>query len=325
MTRKAVLLHMLLLSTLPAFSVSQDIPKDHCDEEDESAVLLLQHRSSISKKPIDVSASAGLSAVGRALNENVAEALSDEEWSCFTEVYTKLSEENDECKGQCGSSVMTSLNSTQILRYIDHVRKPHVTSVCETGFDTGKSAALWLCVNLNLTLYSFDLEFPNKSLEAITTKFGERFVYYEGDSMETLKRFAAQPEPPSCDVMIMDGGHYDPVPESDLMNFAKIAAKAPEIKHKVLVDEVFYLNGPDDACCPDVTKLVQNMTDLGAFDSNSSRCFSRNTNEWGEIVSDSRAFEVTTEGLQEMKYVESLYGGFCELVFTKEFLASVLS
>merc|ERR1719321_1245023 len=118
------------------------------------------------------------------------------------------------------------------------------------------------------------------------------------------------------------------------MNFANIAAKVPEIKHYILVDEVFFLNGPTiegvkvDACCPDVTTLIKNMTDLGAFDSSCSRCFSRNVGGLGNIVSDSRAFEVTTEGLQEMQYTidtENLYGGFCEVVFTQEFLASVLS
>merc|ERR1719198_925322 len=118
------------------------------------------------------------------------------------------------------------------------------------------------------------------------------------------------------------------------MNFAKIATKAPGIEHTLFVDEVFYsissvLGHPvaseetGEECCPDVTELIVNKTIEGAFDSNSSWCFSRDANHNGKVVTETKAFEVTPSGLQAMSSAEAELGGWCELVFAQNFLASV--
>merc|ERR1719161_3121993 len=167
--------------------------------------------------------------------------LSEAEALCLSDIFPQLlaAEKNSKCKqlaheeneNQCGSQVNLEkiYHSNQMQAYVQYARKTSTRTVCETGFYLGQSAALWLCLNRNATLYSFDLEFPSESLQVIKAAFGERFIPIEGDSQTTLAEFAAQPEAPSCDIMSMDGGHYDPVPRSDLMNFAAIAARSLEI------------------------------------------------------------------------------------------------
>jgi hypothetical protein len=165
-----------------------------------------------------------------------------------------------------------------------------------------------LCANPNATLYSFDIEFPQQSLASIQRKFGEGFIHIKGDSTRTLTQFAAQREPPTCDLMIVDGGHYDPVPASDLANFARLAAKSQGKPHTVIIDEIFKKTN-------DMTDALVEGVHSNMFDASGSRCIQRETN---------RSFPLNSPAFVDMKDGSSPLW-WCELVFAKEILAALTS
>lgn len=245
--------------------------------------------------------------------------------SCITKAQKMLSSDNSKCWMDCGTQLSpAAINLTackaggkngcpfQMESYIALARDPSVKTICETGFWLGHSSALWLCANPNATLYSFDLEFPNSSLSTIQARFGERFVHLKGDSMKTLTKFAQQTQPPECDLMIMDGGHFDPLPKSDLKNFATISRKSKQKRRTLVVDEIFfdwqrYVIGSyeEPSCCQDMTDNFLAAWHKNMFDNERSKCSSYD----GQTV-----VNLTPAGMH-MFNLTFPYGGWCELVF----------
>jgi len=203
--------------------------------------------------------------------------------------------------------------TSQMRSYVALANDSSVKAICETGFFTGESSALWLCTNPYATLYSFDIMFPPDSLLAIKSRFGERFVAFKGDTLQTLTEFAAQDQPPSCDLMIMDGGHYGPTPGSDLRNFAMIASKHLDRKHTLIVDEVFWEDKQisDETGTQTVTLAVLDAWHAGMFFDDHSACYSY------EPFS-TNVFQLTAAGVREMNSTYPL-GGWCELIFSRRY------
>merc|ERR1719491_259370 len=131
---------------------------------------------------------------------------------------------------------------------MDVVRQPWVKTVCETGFNAGHSAMLWLNSNPDVRLFSFDLGSYPYSLPAagfMQKEFPERFTFVQGDSSLTLPAFRIANPHVTCDVSVVDGGHTQPYVSYDILNFWHMT---PGPQNIVIMDDTpcgaFWCTGP---------------------------------------------------------------------------------
>ena len=117
-------------------------------------------------------------------------------------------------------------NPEETAVYYNIAKLDQIQTVCETGFNYGESAFLWLISKPNLKLYSFDLgnhPYAKKAAEYITEHFPGRFSITWGNSINTLPTFVSENSGVSCDLMVIDGGHFYAAALSDFENFAKMS------------------------------------------------------------------------------------------------------
>lgn len=150
------------------------------------------------------------------------------------------------------------------------VAAPHVRSVCETGFNFGFSAAVWLMANAEARVLSFDLLEPSapwkrRSLARLHALFGaERLRVVAGDSGETVDAFVAQQRANlTCDVVHVDGDHRGDAPLRDLHAMRRLSHAGT----LVLVDDVgtcAYCRDPQAAW--DAAKAARAVHELRCFE-----------------------------------------------------------
>jgi len=84
---------------------------------------------------------------------------------------------------------------------------PDIRTVCETGFNAGHSAALWLTANAAAHVHSFDLFGPRASgtrtAALLQSRFPGRLTVHKGDSVRTVPIATLPP----CDLVHVDGRH----------------------------------------------------------------------------------------------------------------------
>jgi len=119
-------------------------------------------------------------------------------------------------------------HSAQVQMEVIHLRnliltmRSRGTVVCETGFNAGHSAAIWLEQPSQARLLSFDLgaePYSESARAFVRTMYPGRLTYFKGDTTKTLPRFASRVESgdePPCDLWYIDGGHQGKVPASDI-------------------------------------------------------------------------------------------------------------
>jgi hypothetical protein len=110
--------------------------------------------------------------------------------------------------------------------------RSNITTICETGFNAGHSAIVWLFSNPNATLHSFDMgvmPYSEKCVDLVRSLFGERFVYHKGNSRELLT--PSNMNGAVCDLLSVDGDHSDPY--SDI----RLGKKVSRPGTLVLVDD----------------------------------------------------------------------------------------
>lgn len=126
----------------------------------------------------------------------------------------------------------------QIHAYIDEFRRVDPDVVCETGFNGGHSALLWIALKSSAKVVSFDI------CSDVRCRVGIQYIkkHYpsadvtiiEGDSRKTVPTFALRHPTFECDLIVVDGGHIGNVPFEDLKNLARLAKRTTT----VLIDDV---------------------------------------------------------------------------------------
>jgi len=104
--------------------------------------------------------------------------------------------------------------------------RPHVRSICETGFNLGHSSFNFLTANRHAVVHSFDIglhQYARKMARFLRGRFADRLFIHFGDSTRTLSAFSQKNPNHRCDLIYVDGGHTYPVAMSDLLNFAAMA------------------------------------------------------------------------------------------------------
>ena len=115
---------------------------------------------------------------------------------------------------------------------------------CETGFNAGHSSFNFLTARRDVNVHSFDLGFHryvSPMASFLRRKFPGRLTVELGDSREAVPRYfklntASRPttSAPSCDLMLIDGGHVFDVVLSDIYNFARVASRPHNV---IIVDD----------------------------------------------------------------------------------------
>lgn len=135
-------------------------------------------------------------------------------------------------------------NPYQTYRYIEAIRhiiqqKQQQTqyevrvNVCETGFNGGHSAMLFLSFldlenGIKVHYYGWDLKEVGSSLptaEKMEREFGDHFHIVWGDSKKTLKNANETMSGQKCDLIVVDGEHSRNGVVNDLQNLLVVAEK----------------------------------------------------------------------------------------------------
>lgn len=133
---------------------------------------------------------------------------------------------------------------TQIHYYARAASQNWVRNICEVGYGVGHSTLLYLTVNRQAKLYSFDWFSPelekmvtglapsnsrrdgkNPSIEYIVSKKNliNRFHMVRGDSNNTIPMFTKRETTLKCDLISIDGSHISPQPYFDILHFRPLA------------------------------------------------------------------------------------------------------
>jgi len=104
-------------------------------------------------------------------------------------------------------------------------------NVCETGFNGGHSAMLFLSFlnkaeNVHVSYYGWDLKrvgSASPTADKMAETFGEYFRITWGDSKLTLKNAKDVLQGQSCDLIVVDGEHSAAGFRSDLKHFLEVA------------------------------------------------------------------------------------------------------
>ena len=118
-------------------------------------------------------------------------------------------------------------HSGQVVDEVAHLRNlvlhNRPTVACESGFNAGHSAAIWLEAPSTVKrLHSFDMgvePYSDSSQAFIHALYPGKMVYHRGDSMKSLPKHSARVQSgmeAPCDIWYIDGGHTGKVPFSDL-------------------------------------------------------------------------------------------------------------
>jgi len=140
--------------------------------------------------------------------------------------------------------ILDSVNSTSL--------------ICETGFNAGHSALLFLFLHPTVHVISFDLcehFYCRLAEELLKELFPNRFKLIVGDSTRTLSTLVRRSKTRiQCDLVFIDGGHQGEVPLSDLTSFWQLGhplqsdfTSSDRIRGaKVLMDDLACI--PAEAC-----------------------------------------------------------------------------
>ena len=194
-------------------------------------------------------------------------ALAAADNKCLHQTLTKLrdahamSEEESGCASgggrQCGSILAFERQHeryTEIAR--THAARGGGVQVCETGVFHGQSAAVWLCADPEVRYLGFDLVVKPPVRTVLEEVFRDRVTLVEGDSRTSLPSFRAAHPALACDIISVDGGHFDEAPTHELRAFSHFSRPGTTL----IVDEVgfeeFHSESPARGvrpCCPNTT------------------------------------------------------------------------
>ncbi|KAF4726710.1 hypothetical protein FOZ63_030459 [Perkinsus olseni] len=115
----------------------------------------------------------------------------------------------------------------QLEMFFEVARSPWISTICETGFNAGHSAAVFLIANPSARLITFDLgqfEYTMHNLRLAAQLFPDRFEYVLGDSYYALPDVIDKYPDLRCDLVFVDGSHTAEGAYNDIKNFHKIAS-----------------------------------------------------------------------------------------------------
>jgi predicted O-methyltransferase YrrM len=133
--------------------------------------------------------------------------------------------------------------SQQITRQVDLLKdcSSNAKEILEIGFNAGHSAEVFLKVNSNVRVTSFDIGYGEQldcGKNYIDIKYPDRHTLIIGDSTKTIPEYIKNNPNKKFDILFIDGGHSYEVAMADLKNCASLSHK----DSIVLMDDTIYTN-----------------------------------------------------------------------------------
>ncbi len=125
-------------------------------------------------------------------------------------------------------------------------RGPNVRTVCETGFNAGSSALIWLSNEYVSQVISFDLmeaDYKRNAFSILSQNFPGRLIVIRGATGQTLPEFAKANPQIRCDIVLIDGGHNGEVPYWDA-----VALRSMSDKNTIVIWDDYTLEGKCSYC-----------------------------------------------------------------------------
>ena len=154
--------------------------------------------------------------------------------------------------------------------------------IMEIGFNAGHSSLIFLA-NTKASVLSFDIgthAYTDFGVDYISKKYGDRFKYIKGNSMETLGKYIKE-EGGQFDIILVDGGHDYETVYRDLMNCQKLSGSDTLIiLNDTIRNRMDYMmvwnNGPSDVW----SEMIENgyVIEIGSEDFERGRGMS-----WGRF------------------------------------------
>jgi len=113
----------------------------------------------------------------------------------------------------------------ELMKALASGRLPEKGVVCETGYNAGHSAMLFLDALPGYKFYEFDAgdipwSVPNAMM--FNQMYGDRFEYIQGDGGQTIRQFITERPSIKCDVMFLDGRKGEGWRYDDILLFGKL-------------------------------------------------------------------------------------------------------
>lgn len=108
------------------------------------------------------------------------------------------------------------------------IESNNVINIMEIGFGAGHSAEFFLSINNNIKLTSFDIgihSYTQLGKEFLEKKYLDRFKLIIGDSLITVPEFYKKNNNIKFDLIFIDGGHTNNIPNADLINCKNLSHK----------------------------------------------------------------------------------------------------
>lgn len=104
--------------------------------------------------------------------------------------------------------------------------RPLEFTACQTGFNYGNSAFAFLCFAPAAAVLSWDLGvhgYVRVAEELLQSQFPGRHHLTIGDSRQTLRNAVTTESQPGCNIVFVDGGHYEDTITADIYHFMQLA------------------------------------------------------------------------------------------------------
>lgn len=114
--------------------------------------------------------------------------------------------------------------------FLRHITRSgrHVRSVAEIGFNAGHSSLIFLDTRPQISVMSFDLmshRYAACAKEFVDRQFPRRHTIVEGNSLQTVPRFAKEHPEVTFDLIFLDGGHSYETALHDILNMKQLSHK----------------------------------------------------------------------------------------------------
>jgi len=150
-----------------------------------------------------------------------------------------------------GRVVTEGSGSPEELAYLSEVvTRYEARRVVEIGFNAGFSSAVFLETHPDVTVLSFDIcahSYVRPAKSYIDKKYPQRHTLIEGDSTETVPRFAKSNPTERFDLIFIDGGHAYEIAKQDIENMKDLATPQAAVIMDDLTPWLRWGEGPSKA------------------------------------------------------------------------------
>jgi predicted O-methyltransferase YrrM len=123
------------------------------------------------------------------------------------------------------SPIMGCLRDVHFPILKDIIDKTNAKNILEIGFNAGHSCLSWLLSSEDTRVIGMDIHYPEKSVNYLKEKFGDRFFFVNQNSETISKEDVISQWENQFDLIFIDGDHSHDAVVRDLQNSLRLKPK----------------------------------------------------------------------------------------------------